>query len=341
MKAPIKKRWEYRALSWLLSIYILFGLIIAGMNYGFAPGAGEDAARIVERVWHFYENGFKTLLIIMAAWLSWRLSDGKQTHLLLNLRALTLTAVFLHVIAPVVLSSQEVYFYSMPIPWTSLPLRMWGQTGLGVLVAFYLVYTFFVLIGTLLVGRKLQCSMLCMFNGFAAVIFEPVFPLWGRRHKITDGMKKYFGWARWFMFGLSLVLFLVQLLVLSGVKIPVANILVTIEILKYLSLELLMAMLLWVVLHGRGYCFYCPLGTLLAWLAGKAGQRIVTDKNICVACGKCNSVCPMGIDIMGKAERKTNLIDSTCVGCGRCVDVCPARTLAYETNFLTWVKSPG
>ncbi len=134
------------------------------------------------------------------------------------------------------------------------------------------------------------------------------------------------------------MLFLVQFMALSGVNVPSASLLVTIETVKYLSLELLMAMLFWVVLHGRGYCFYCPLGTLLGFLAKKAGQRITTDSKICVACGKCNSVCPMGIDIMSKAKLKESVVDATCVGCGRCVDACPARTLSYETNFLTFVE---
>jgi hypothetical protein len=64
-----------------------------------------------------------------------------------------------------------------------------------------------------------------------------------------------------------------------------------------------MAMFFWVVFLGRGYCYYCPLGTVLAWVGKLAGQQINTNKSKCTKCNQCNAICPMSIDIKSKAEK--------------------------------------
>ncbi|MDZ7837343.1 MAG: hypothetical protein U5N58_05000 [Actinomycetota bacterium] len=52
-----------------------------------------------------------------------------------------------------------------------------------------------------------------------------------------------------------------------------------IEVYKYLGAELLMMMFFWVAFIARGYCYYCPLGTVLALLAKISGQKIKTDNS--------------------------------------------------------------
>jgi len=106
---------------------------------------------------------------------------------------------------------------------------------------------------------------------------------------------------------------------------------------KYLTTELLMAMFFWVAFIGRGYCYYCPLGTVLGLISKVAGQRITTDKTKCVQCGKCNKACPMSINIKDNAKDGKAATELRCVGCGHCVDACPTRNLAYSTRFLEWV----
>nr|WP_281389051.1 4Fe-4S dicluster-binding protein [Spirochaeta isovalerica] len=97
-------------------------------------------------------------------------------------------------------------------------------------------------------------------------------------------------------------------------------------------------MFFWVAFTGRGYCYYCPLGTVLGWVSRLAGQRIRTDISDCIKCGKCNVSCPMGIEIKMSAEEKKDVYSSLCVGCGHCVDICPVGTLEYSTAFLGKIR---
>jgi len=108
----------------------------------------------------------------------------------------------------------------------------------------------------------------------------------------------------------------------------------TLETHKYLVVELLLAMFFWTVLIGRGYCYYCPLGTVLGWVGRAVGQKIITTRSKCIGCGKCDTACPLSIRIRDKALGGKDLVDSRCVGCGHCIDVCPVQTLAYSTRFL-------
>jgi polyferredoxin len=96
----------------------------------------------------------------------------------------------------------------------------------------------------------------------------------------------------------------------------------------------MMAMFFWVAFVGRGYCYYCPLGTVLSGLARLGGQRIETAQTRCVGCGRCTESCPMTIDVQAAAAAGQALAHNRCVGCGRCVDACPTRTLRYTTRFL-------
>ena len=46
------------------------------------------------------------------------------------------------------------------------------------------------------------------------------------------------------------------------------------------------------------------------------------------ACGRCNKICPMGIDVVN--EMKNNAINnSECIQCCVCVDNCPKNLLSY------------
>jgi ferredoxin-type protein NapH len=92
-------------------------------------------------------------------------------------------------------------------------------------------------------------------------------------------------------------------------------------------------MFFWIIITGRGYCYYCPVGTVTGLLGRAAGQRIITDISECINCGKCNKACPMSIDINRQAVTGNTVTDLNCVGCGHCIDACPTGTLAYFTRF--------
>jgi len=176
-------------------------------------------------------------------------------------------------------------------------------------------------------GRRWFCSSLCLFNGFAAEDFDPVMPLIGKRRKIRIKQSgrsqqaagkgstfRFFAHFRWIYFAAVLLFTGYWILQALGIGTPdsgtaaggslfsahTMNIMASIETWKYLFLELLMAMFFWVAFIGRGYCLYCPVGTLFGLIGRLIRQKIITN-------------------------------ETNCVGCGHCVDICPTETLRYST----------
>jgi ferredoxin len=343
--------WEVTVLKFFLSAYILFGLAIAGLNYGWASRSSQEAQQVILRIWQIYENQFKTALIVVCSLLTLRLVRSKESPRLrrYNFVGFLCAAAVVHIAAPLVSGNPDFYFFAMPLPWSTMGLRLavgasrfrqeymlhWGMRGLMTALAFFAAVHVIVFAGTLLLGRRWQCSTLCLFNGFASEVFAPAFPLLGKRKRLSRRTLGFFAVLRWLVLGSSLafVVFWLSILALEA-EAPATALMERIETYKYLAIELLPAMFFWVVLVGRGYCYYCPLGTVLGWLARAAGQKIITTKSECIDCGKCDRVCPMSISINEKARRKEAVVDSRCVGCGHCVDACPSHTLAYSTRFL-------
>jgi len=350
-KKPARNSWETKVLKCLLFVYILLGLLIAGINFGWAPKASEKVQAMILAVWQFYENQFKTVLIIICSALTLRLIKTKETPRMrrYNLIGLISAAFVIHIAGPLVSGNPDLYFVAMPLPWSTVGLRLavrsssfyrdhlilWGAGGITSALIFFAAIHIVVLAGTLLLGRRWQCSTICLFNGFASEVFAPAFPLFGNRKKPGKGMLGFFAAMRWLLLGTGLMLTVVWLVVLIFDIRPAAmSILETLETYKYLVVELLLAMFFWTVLIGRGYCYYCPLGTVLGWVGRAVGQKIVTTGSKCIGCGKCDSACPLSIRIKDKALEGEAVIDSRCVGCGHCIDVCPVQTLAYSTGFL-------
>ena len=92
------------------------------------------------------------------------------------------------------------------------------------------------------------------------------------------------------------------------------------------------------IIHGkRSTCHY------LCWMApfmitgSKLGRvlhlpqlHVESDKDKCISCGKCNKVCPMGLNVKQLvADNKTGT-SSECINCGACIDECPKDVLAYK-----------
>lgn len=87
----------------------------------------------------------------------------------------------------------------------------------------------------------------------------------------------------------------------------------------------------------RASCHY------LCWMApfmiigSKFGQflhlpqlHLEASKTDCISCGKCNAVCPMGLDVKKMISCNYNSKCSECIQCGACIDNCPTRTIKYK-----------
>jgi len=342
-------------LKMILWVYIILCIMLAGLNYGYVKTAPESVANFITSAWHFYENWIKTIFIITASLLTIRIvKRTKRTRMVKrNLIGFTVAALIVHILTPLVLSNNELYFFVMPLPWTTTPLQLlfkdssfftsrfplWGLSGITVALIFYSITSILVFLGTLLFGRQWQCSSLCLFNGFAAEVFSPAFPLVGNKKKVGPKTLRTLMILKWIFFLLALFFTVYWIILLFGVSIfRDYNLIGRLEIYKYLSLELLMMMFFWVVFTGRGYCYYCPLGTLLGFLGKVSGQRIITNNTKCIDCNQCNIACPMAIDIKSKALKGEPVTSLRCVGCGHCVDACATETLSYTTTFLSMIS---
>ena len=217
----------------------------------------------------------------------------------------------------------------------SSDISIWGAKGITSSLVFFVCASVVVLIGTLLFGRRFQCSSICLFNGFAAEVFDPAIPLIGKRKKVKPKTLRFLNAVRWIFLSIALFFTLYWIFHLLGIILPGnTDVIAKIESYKYLAGELLMMMFFWIAFVGRGYCYFCPLGTVLSLFARIAGQRITTDNTKCVNCKKCDNICPMSIDISASAINGIAVQNIRCVGCGHCVDECPTNNLRYSTRFI-------
>jgi ferredoxin-type protein NapH len=353
---PEKNRDLYsKLLKTILATYIILAILIAGMNYGYARTAPQNIASTITWIWIIYENWIKTAFILIGSFLTIKIiGSSKRTSMRKkNLFSFIIAALTIHVAAPLIVNNYDLYFYAMPLPWTSTPLQLldtnsslysstiasWGSSGIQSALGFFIVISFVVLIGTLLYGRRFQCSSICLFNGFAAEVFDPAIPLIGKTRRLKARTLRLMNILRWAFLGIAIFFVLYWAVYLFGITIAPIDIITKIESYKYLIGELLLCLFFWVAFLGRGYCYYCPLGTVLSGFAKIAGQKITTNNTKCIQCNKCNETCPMSIDIKSKAVIGKNVQDMRCVGCGHCIDECPTMNLGYATWFTEQTRS--
>lgn len=81
---------------------------------------------------------------------------------------------------------------------------------------------------------------------------------------------------------------------------------------------------------GRVWCrFACPLAALMHIYARFSRFRIFSDKDKCISCNACTTVCHQGIDIMSFANKGKPMEDPQCVRCSACVQTCPTGVLSF------------
>jgi polyferredoxin len=81
---------------------------------------------------------------------------------------------------------------------------------------------------------------------------------------------------------------------------------------------------------GRTWCrFFCPLAALMNIYARFTEFRIFAEKEKCISCNVCTTVCHQGIDVMNFANKGKPMEDPQCVRCSACVSSCPTGTLSF------------
>lgn len=84
----------------------------------------------------------------------------------------------------------------------------------------------------------------------------------------------------------------------------------------------------------------CPLRC--KWCANPEGlikkHRVMFKKDMCIDCGACVRVCPVGIHTISNETQKHEVSrDIDCIGCGKCVDACYKSVLSIvgETKTIS------
>lgn len=103
----------------------------------------------------------------------------------------------------------------------------------------------------------------------------------------------------------------------------------------------LLILVLPALIHGRrGACHYLcwmapfmVIGSSIGRLLRLPQLHIEADANHCVSCGKCNKVCPMGLDVRVMTKEEKNEKCTECIQCGACVDECPGKALKYRIRW--------
>ncbi len=81
---------------------------------------------------------------------------------------------------------------------------------------------------------------------------------------------------------------------------------------------------------GRVWCrFACPLAALMHIYSRFTRFRIFAEKEKCISCNVCTTVCHQGIDVMSFANKGKPMEDPECVRCSACVQSCPTGVLAF------------
>jgi polyferredoxin len=76
------------------------------------------------------------------------------------------------------------------------------------------------------------------------------------------------------------------------------------------------------ILSSRPFCrIMCPLGAIYGLTAKVSLSRFKVDKNTCVNCGLCDTVCPVGLDV------RKDVGGMECIACGDCIRKCPKNSI--------------
>ena len=142
-------------------------------------------------------------------------------------------------------------------------------------------------------------------------------------YKVPAGQRRKIGWIRYITFALSLVF--VSALFLSGTG--------NMEHIMFLSFIAGNALyyavgisLAFLLRDNRAFCKYvCPVTVFLKPMSYFSLLRVRCDKDRCVSCGKCRTVCPMDVDMTDNSRKRKN--GTECILCMECVKNCPRKAL--------------
>ncbi len=178
------------------------------------------------------------------------------------------------------------YTYSKALSW----LR-YGVLAVGI-IAFVL-------------GLSTIVQLLAPYSAFGRIATNLLQPVYVAGNNVLASIAEHYD---------SYAFYHTDLWLRSGISLGIAT--VTLVVLAVLAWR-----------NGRTYCnTFCPVGTILSFLARYSWLKIQFDKEKCRNCSLCTKNCKASC-----IDYKTHTVDaSRCVVCGNCIDSCKFGALSYS-----------
>ncbi len=210
--------------------------------------------------------------------------------------------------------------------FTSEPLVWWLVIGVLQTFVFIPAIIFFW-------GKGAYCGWICSCGALAETLGDQ------HRHKMPHGPF----WNRFNMIGQVFLLFAVVLMIFTilrwmGIGWAESAFVTAGEKFPWLNYRFFVDLLwagiigygLYFWFSGRVWCrFACPLAALMHIYTRFSRFRIFAQKEKCISCNVCTSVCHQGIDVMNFANKGLPMQDPECVRCSACVQSCPTGVLSF------------
>ena len=336
-------------------------MIFGFLNSVLAKRLDPTSAFIIHGIYFIYENHVRAFMVIIGSVLTIKIvrnirKNGKISRFrLVCYSSFSISVIILLIIIPSVTGFMGFYSVFMPFPWSSAPFQIYmtgayynssfidvfGSIGVFIGLLAFFIYQAVSFTGTVILGRRWHCSMICPLAGCHSETFGEVIPFVTydkdkpKAKKLPRALKNLFkGFQVVFIFinGFILVMWIMFLFNDTLFSLWVYPLL-QFELWKYLIFEMYFMVIGWILIGGRCYCYFCPSGTVLGFIGKAVGQEITTGLTKCTECGLCNDVCKMSIDIKSRAIEGKPVKTIDCVGCGLCIEACPQNNLQYTTRL--------